>query len=85
MRLSARILVYPVLHVSWSPVSDAKGYILKYTPIYIYNGVVKLVNQGNSFENIQTLILGTTYQISVYSYRDLSSESSAQLSVLYDV
>ena len=81
MGLSAWILVYPVLHVSWSPVSDAKGYILQYTP----NGVVKLVNQGNSFENIQSLTLGTTYQISVYSYRDLPLASpSVQISVLYD-
>ena len=80
MVLSARIVVYPVLHVSWSPVSDAKGYILQYSP----NSAVKLVNQGNSFENIQSLTLGTTYQISVYSYRDLPSVSSTQLSVLYD-
>ena len=80
MGLSARILVYPVLHVSWSPVSDAKGYILQHTP----NGTVKLVNQENSFENIQTLALGTTNQISVYSYRDLPSASSVQISVLYD-
>ena len=80
MGLSARILVYPVLHVSWSPVSDAKGYVLQYTP----NDVVKLINQGNSFENIETLTLGTTYLISVYSYKDLPSKLPTQISVLYD-
>ena len=78
--LSARIS-YPRLFVSWSPISDANGYILRYTP----NDETLLVNgSGSLIANTKGLTLGTTYQINVYSYRDLPSESSVGISVLYD-
>ena len=61
--------------------SDANGYILQYTP----NDETLLVNgSGSLFANIKELTQGTTYQINVYSYRDLPSESSIGVSVLYD-
>ena len=61
--------------------SDANGYILQYTP----NDETLLVNgSGSLFANTKGLTQGTTYQINVYSYRDLPSESSVGISVLYD-
>ena len=79
--LSVRIVSYPSLYVSWNSVSDANGYILQYTP----NDETLLVNgSGSLFANTKELTQGTTYQINVYSYRDLPSESSIGISVLYD-
>ena len=61
--------------------SDANGYILRYTP----NDETLLVNgSGSLFANTKELTQGTTYQIDVYSYKDLLSESSIGISVLYD-
>ena len=61
--------------------SDANGYILRYTP----NDETILVNgSGSLFANTKELTQGTTYQINVYSYRDLPSELSIGISVLYD-
>ena len=61
--------------------SDANGYILQYTP----NDETLLINgSGSLFANTEELTQGTTYQIDVYSYRDLPSESSTGISVLYD-
>ena len=75
------MLLYPLLYVNWSPVSDANGYILRYTP----NDETLLVNgSGSLFANTKELTQGTTYQIDVYSYKDLLSESSIGISVLYD-
>ena len=79
--LSVRIVSYPSLYVQWNSASDANGYILQYTP----NDETLLVNgSGSLFANTKELTQGTTYQISVYSYRDLPSESSVGISVLYD-
>ena len=75
------ILSYPLLFVNWSPVSDANGYILRYTP----NDETLLVNGSESlFTSTKKLTQGTTYHINVYSYRDVLSESSIGISVLYD-
>ena len=61
--------------------SDANGYVLQYAP----NDENLLVNGSRSlFANTKKLTQGTTYQINVYSYRDLPSESSIGISVLYD-
>ena len=61
--------------------SDANGYVLQYTP----NDETLLINgSGSLFANTKRLTQGTTYQINVYSYRDLPSQLSTQLSVLYD-
>ena len=61
--------------------SDVNGYILQYTP----NDETLLINgSGSLFANTEELTQGTTYQISVYSYKDLPSESSTGISVLYD-
>ena len=80
-RLSARISSQYILIISWSPVSNVKRYILHYNP----NDKVILVNGGESSScNIDELTQGTTYQINVYNYRDLPSESSNVISVLYD-
>ena len=79
--LSARISSHSILTVSWSPLSDVKGYILHYNP----NGKVIIVNGGESSSgNIDVPTQGTTYQINVYSYMDLPSESSNVITVLYD-
>ena len=79
--LSVRIVSYPSLYVQWNSASDANGYILQYTP----NDETLLVNgSGSLFANTKELTQGTTYQINVYSYRDLPSESSIGISVLYD-
>ena len=79
--LSVRIVSYPSVYVQWNSVSDANGYILQYTP----NDETLLVNgSGSLFANTKELTQGTTYQINVYSYRDLPSESSIGVSVLYD-
>ena len=79
--LSARILSYPLLNLSWSQILDAKGYIIKYTP----NDETVLVQGGAVlFENIQNLTQGKTYNIKVYSFKELLSESSSKISVLYD-
>ena len=79
--LTARISSHSILTVSWSPVSNVKRYILHYNP----NDKVILVNgEESSSGNIDKLTQGTTYQIKVYSYRDLPSESSNVISVLYD-
>ena len=77
--LSVRIVSYPSLYVQWNSVSDANGYILQYTP----NDETLLVNGSESLFG-KELTQGTTYHINVYSYRDLPSESSAGISVLYD-
>ena len=61
--------------------SDANGYILQYTP----NDETLLVNGSGSLSaDTKGLTQGTTYHISVYSYKDLPSESSTGISVLYD-
>ena len=79
--LSARISSHSILTVSWSPVSNVKGYILHYNP----SGKVILVSGGESSSgDIDEPTQGTTYQINVYSYRDLPSESSNVISVFYD-
>ena len=79
--LSVRIVSYPSLYVQWNSVSDANGYILQYTP----NDETILVNgSGSIFANTKELTQGTTYQINVYSYKDLPSEPSVGISVLYD-
>ena len=79
--LSVRIVSYPSVYVQWNSVSDANGYILRYTP----NDETLLINgSGSLFANTKELMQGTTYQINVYSYRDLPSESSIGISVLYD-
>ena len=79
--LSARILSYHLLNLSWSQILDAKGYIIKYTP----NDETVLVQGGAVlFENIQNLTQGKTYNIKVYSFKELLSESSSEISVLYD-
>ena len=79
--LSVRIVSYPSLYVQWNSVSDANGYILQYTP----NDETLLINgSGSLFANTKELTQGTTYQINMYSYRDLPSESSIVISVLYD-
>ena len=79
--LSVRILLYSSLYVQWNSVSDANGYILQHTP----NNETLLVNgSGSLFANTEKLTQGTIYQINVYSYRDLPSESSIEVLVLYD-
>ena len=79
--LSVRVVSYPSLYVHWNSVSDANGYILQCTP----NNETLLVNgSGSLFANTKGLTQGTTYQINVYSYKDLPSESSIGISVLYD-
>ena len=77
--LSVRIVSYPSLYVQWNSAPDANGYILQYTP----NDETLLINGSGSLFT-EELTQGTTYHINVHSYRDLPSEVSAGISVLYD-
>ena len=77
--LSATILSASSVSINWIPSSDVNGYILHYTP----NGQSKIVKGGNKSSDIlEGLTQGITYQISVYSYKDLPSESPNVLSVV---
>ena len=79
--LSATIVSSSSVLVSWNPLSDVTGYITHYTP----DGQSELLNRTDASNNVLGgLIQGTTYQINVYSYKDLLSESSSDLSVLWD-
>ena len=80
-KLSAIIVSSSSVLVSWNPLSDVTGYIIHYSP----GGQSELLNRTDASNNVLGgLIQGTTYQINVYSYRDLPSESSSDLSVLWD-
>ena len=79
--LSVSIVSYPSLYVQWNSASNANGYILQYTP---NDETILVKGSGSLFANTKELTQGTPFQINVYSYRDLPSESSTGISVLYD-
>ena len=76
--LSATIQSTSSVSINWIPSSDVNGYILHYTP----DGQSKIVKGGNKSSDIlEGLTQGVTYKFSVYSYKDLPSESSIDISL----
>ena len=79
--LLATILSPTSLSISWSPLSgDVNGYVIQYT-----GGQPVMVNGEDSSSSVlEGLTQGTTYQINIYSYSDLLSSTSTNISVLLD-
>ena len=76
--LSATILSPTSVSISWSPLSgDVNGYVLQYT------GGQPVIEDSSS-SVLEGLTQGTTYQINIYSYSDLLSSTSTNISVLLD-
>ena len=72
--LSATIPSTTSLFISWTSSSNVAGYIVD------YNGGQPVLVDGTSHV-LNGLNQGKTYKINVYSYSDLPSETSANLTV----
>ena len=79
--LSATIVSSSGLLISWTPLSNVNGYLIHYIPnkpLYLICG------QNVSSSTLRNLLQGATYQIHVYSFKDLPSTSSSNISVFLD-
>ena len=75
--LSATIPSTTSLSISWMSLSNTVGYIVD------YNGGQPVLVEGTSHV-LNGLTQGITYQINVYSYSDLPSAMSTDLTVNFD-
>ncbi len=80
---SATILYSTSLSISWTPLSSdiVNGYIISYN-----GGQQPIIVMGSDTSSyiLEGLTKGTTYQINVYSYTDLPSETANVASILLD-
>ena len=75
--LSATILSASSVFINWIPSPDVNGYILHFIP----DGQSKIVEGGNkSSDTLKGLAQGVSYKFFIYSYNDLPSESSNNIS-----